>query len=271
MILGKPERYAVNGIRAASQARERILMFKKYRYAISGQMQTFLCWFIRHYSWTFRMTVENEEPWMSHLRGGGRVLLCVWPQQFFAAIRYFKSYESFQPSLMISQSQDGDIIARIARQQGWHSVRGSSSRDGGKALKEIIERLSQTRLAAHIVDGPRGPAGIVKAGAISIARATEAAVVPFYTAADRAWYFKSWDRFMLPKPFARVTLRFGEMIRFPADKADKEARLFESQRAELEKIMRPGLIGPSAGAASAGPSGSCPPRRTICPENRDAG
>ena len=243
-------------------------MFKKYRYAISGQIQTPLCWIIRLYSWTFRLTVENEEAWMSHLQGGGKVLLCVWHQQFFAAIRYFKSYEKFQPSLMISQSQDGDIIARIARQQGWHPVRGSSSRDGGKALKEIIERLSHSRLAAHIVDGPRGPAGIVKAGAISIARAAEAAVVPFYTAADRAWYFKSWDRFMLPKPFARVTLRFGEMMHFPAD---KEARLFESQRAELERIMRPGLIGPSAEAASAGPSGSCPLRRTTCPESRDAG
>ena len=93
-------------------------------------------------------------------------------------------------------------------------------------MKEVIERLSQTRLAAHIVDGPRGPAGIVKAGAISIARATEAAVVPFYTAADRAWYFNSWDRFLLPKPFARVTLRFGEMIRFPED---KETLLFDGQ------------------------------------------
>jgi lysophospholipid acyltransferase (LPLAT)-like uncharacterized protein len=243
-------------------------MLKKYRYALSGKIQTFLCWFIRLYSWTFRMTVENEEPWMSHLRGGGRVLLCVWHQQFFAAIRYFKSYESFHPSLMISQSQDGDIIARIARQQGWHPVRGSSSRDGGKALKEVIERLSQTKLAAHIVDGPQGPAGIVKGGVISIARATAAVVVPFYTTADRAWYFNSWDRFLLPKPFARVTLRFGEMMHFPED---KEARLFDGQRVELERIMRPGLIGPSAGAASAGSSGSCPPRRTTCPENRDAG
>jgi lysophospholipid acyltransferase (LPLAT)-like uncharacterized protein len=243
-------------------------MFKKYRYAISGQIQTLLCWIVRLYSRTFRLTVENEEPWKNHLRGGGRVLLCVWHQQFFAAIRYFKSYESFQPSLMISQSQDGDIIARIARQQGWHPVRGSSSRDGGKALKELIERLNQTRLAAHIVDGPRGPAGIVKAGAISIARATEAAVVPFYTMADRAWYFKSWDRFMLPKPFARVTLRFGEMMSFPED---KDGHLFESQRKKLERIMQPGLIGPLAGAVSAGPSGSYHPRRTTCPESRDAG
>lgn len=243
-------------------------MFKKYRYAVSGQIQTLLCWMVRLYSRTFLLTVENEEPWMAHLQGGGRVLLCVWHQQFFAAIRYFKSYAPFHPSLMISQSQDGDIIARIAQQQGWYPVRGSSSRDGGKALKEIIERLSRSRLAGHIVDGPRGPAGVVKAGAISIARAADAVVVPFYTAADRAWYFKSWDRFMLPKPFARVTLRFGEMMCFPAA---PETLLFESQRAELERVMRPGLSGPLAGAASAGPTDSCPPRRTTCPENHGAG
>ena len=82
-------------------------------------------------------------------------------------------------------------------------------------MKEIIERLSQTGWQVHVVDGPRGPAGIVKAGAISIALATGVVVVPFYTAADKAWYFNSWDRFLLPKPFARVTLRFGEMMTLP--------------------------------------------------------
>jgi lysophospholipid acyltransferase (LPLAT)-like uncharacterized protein len=214
-------------------------MFKKYRYALSRPLNALFCVIIRLYSRTFRLTVENEEAWLNHLRGGGKVLLCGWHQQFFAAIRHFKTYESFQPSLMISQSRDGDIIARIALQQGWHPVRGSSSRGGGKALKVIIARLSQSRLAAHVVDGPRGPAGIVKAGAISIARAAQAAVVPFYTAADRAWYFKSWDRFMLPKPFARVSICFGQMLNFPADEGGRQ---FENQRAELEEIMRPFLI-----------------------------
>jgi lysophospholipid acyltransferase (LPLAT)-like uncharacterized protein len=214
-------------------------MLKKIKYAFSMKMNTALCYLLRLYSWTFRVTVDNEEPWMAYLKGGGRVLLCTWHQQFFAAIKHFKSYESFKPSLMISKSQDGDIIAQIAKKQGWHAVRGSSSRDGGAALKEMIERLRESRLAGHIVDGPRGPAGIVKAGVISLARATEAVVVPFYTTADRAWFFQSWDRFMLPKPFARVTIRFGQMMHFPAED-DKQT--FESQRNHLENIMRPGLI-----------------------------
>ncbi len=205
----------------------------------SGYIHYFLCWLIRLYSLTFRLTVENERPWLEHLQKGGKVLLCVWHQQFFAAIGHFKSYESFHPSLMISKSNDGDIIARIAKAQGWHPVRGSSSRNGGKAMKEVIERLCESRLAGHIVDGPQGPAGVVKAGVISIARAADAVVVPFYTSADRAWYFNSWDRFMIPKPFARVTIRFGEMM--PVKAVDDEAA-FEGRRQQLEDIMRPALI-----------------------------
>lgn len=216
-------------------------MLKKYRYVVSRVLQALIVVVIRLYSGTFRLTVENEEPWLAYLKGGGKVLLCLWHQQFFSAIQHFKTYAPFQPSLMISQSQDGEIIARVAREQGWHPVRGSSSRGGGKALKEIVERLNLSRLAGHIVDGPRGPAGIVKPGVVSMARATGAGVVPFYTVADRAWYFDSWDRFMLPKPFARVTIRFGAMLHFPAEEGEGS---FEKQRAELEGIMRRGLISP---------------------------
>jgi lysophospholipid acyltransferase (LPLAT)-like uncharacterized protein len=230
-------------IKVTFQMAEIVFMIKKYRYILTQKIQTLLCWIVRLYSCTFRLTVENENVWLDHLEAGGRVLLCAWHQQFFAAIRHFKAYEHFRPSLMISQSQDGDVIARIARQQGWHPVRGSSSRDGGKALKEIITRLQQSRLAGHIVDGPRGPAGVIKAGVISIARATDAVIVPFYTLADRAWYFKSWDNFMLPKPFARVALRFGTMISCSENVVEK---CFEAQRAELEAIMRPALISPVA-------------------------
>jgi hypothetical protein len=214
-------------------------MLKKYRYAFLMKMNTAIYFILYLYSLTLRITVENEETWMAYLKKGGKVLLCTWHQQFFAAIQHFKSYKSFRPSLMISKSQDGEIIARIARKQGWQTVRGSSSRGGGRALKQMIERLRQSGLAAHIVDGPKGPSGIIKDGVISLAHAAEAAVVPFYITADRAWYFKSWDRFMLPKPFARVTIRFGQMIHFPVEN-DKQA--FENQRNHLEKIMLPGLI-----------------------------
>lgn len=182
---------------------------------------------------------------MDYFRSGGRVLLCTWHQHFFAAIRHFQNYRDFKPALMISRSSDGEIIAGVAEKSGWHTVRGSSSRGGKEALRKMIAHLSRTRLAGHIVDGPKGPAGIVKAGVIRLAHAADAAIIPFYVSADRAWYFNSWDSFFLPKPFARVTISFGEMIKFnPVE----DTNTFESQRLGLEKIMLPELrMKPGAG------------------------
>lgn len=209
----------------------------------------FLYHFIRLYSSTFRLRVENEKPWMEHLARGGRVVLCTWHQQFFPAIRHFQTYGPFKPALMISQSADGEIIADVARRSGWHAVRGSSSRNGRAALKEMVGRLRESGMAGHIVDGPKGPAGIVKAGVIQLARAADAVIVPFYTSADRAWYFSSWDRFFLPKPFARVVISFGEIIETAAAE-DPDA--FERQRQELERIMSPSLRAHPAPSASSG-------------------
>ena len=193
---------------------------------------------IRLYSKTFRLRIINEHEWLNHLDNGGRVLLCTWHQQFFSAIRHFKTYQRFTPSIMISQSRDGEIIADVARRSGWTPVRGSSSRGGRAALQNVTVNLNQSRLAAHIVDGPRGPAGRVKAGVIRIAHPTGAAVVPFSLSAEKAWYFNSWDRFILPKPLSRVTLCFGSMTRFDAPQNDSD---FEQQRRQLEKRMRPFL------------------------------
>jgi lysophospholipid acyltransferase (LPLAT)-like uncharacterized protein len=214
-------------------------MLKRYRYWLTSLVPGLLYHLLRAYSWTFRLHVENEKPWLDYLQGGGRVLLCGWHQQFFAAIRHFKTYASYRPALMISQSKDGDIIASIAEKSGWHTVRGSSSRDGGRALKEMIGQLQLTGLAAHIVDGPKGPAGIIKAGAVSLARTAGAVVVPLYTTADRAWYFNSWDRFMFPKPFAKVNIRFGEMLDLSTGEGNEA---FEDHRVRLQQIMQPGLI-----------------------------
>ena len=200
----------------------------------SNWFQGFVYRFIRLYASTFRLTVENEEEWMTHLKKGGRVLLCVWHQQFFSAIRYFKNYHEYSPGLMISRSADGDLIAGVASRTGWRPARGSSSRGGKSAMMEVVSHLKETGLAAHIMDGPRGPIGKVKAGAINIALAADAVIVPFYISADRAWYFNSWDRFFIPKPFARVTLRYDRIIKLR--KPDTESD-FETQRKNIESVM----------------------------------
>jgi len=213
-------------------------LLKEYRYLLAGKIQGSLYHLIRAYSWTFRLNIENEKPWRDYMQNGGRILMCIWHQQFFGAIRHFKTYAPYHPALMISQSKDGNIIASIAEKSGWHAVRGSSSRGGGRALKEMINHLKHSGLAIHIVDGPRGPAGIIKEGVISLARAAGAVIVPVYATSDHVWYFNSWDRFMLPKPFAKVNLRFGEMLDSASGVSDED---FESHRLRLQEIMQPSL------------------------------
>jgi hypothetical protein len=215
-------------------------LVKNYRYLLARKTSAFLYYLIRAYSSTFRLKVENEKSWLEYLQNGGRVILCCWHQQFLSAIYHFKTYAPYHPALMISQSNDGDIIASIAEKTGWHTIRGSSSREGSRALKEMIDHLNHFGFAGHVLDGPRGPAGVVKAGVVRLAQVTGAVVVPFYTSSDRFWYFNSWDRFMLPKPFARVTLRFGDMLDLTCEESEED---FERQRVRLQEIMLPGLHG----------------------------
>ena len=201
----------------------------------TSAMQSMLYHIIRLYSRTFRFTVENERTWLhEYVRCDRPVILCTYHQQFFSAIHHFESYQNHRPALMISKSRDGDIIAGVAERSGWYTFRGSSSRGGGKALQQMIEHVGQYRLAAHIVDGPRGPARVVKPGILRLAQDTQAVIIPFYVAANRAWYFNSWDRFFLPKPFAHVVLRFGDIITVQAVESRQD---IERQRQSLEHKM----------------------------------
>ena len=196
---------------------------------------------LRAYCRTFRFTIINEAPWMDYLRKGGSLLFCCWHQQVFPTLAYIRKFRELSPPLMISLSNDGDIGAGIVRRAGWTPVRGSSSKGGLKALKQMIRELRRSRVAGHIVDGPQGPAGIVKPGTITLALAARAVIVPVSISANRAWFFNSWDRFMLPKPFGGIRFAFGEMIRLTDSDGKTDV---EAWRRHLENVMRPYLIQP---------------------------
>ncbi len=102
----------------------------------------------------------------------------------------------------------------------------------------MIQRIKRYHLGVHILDGPQGPAGVAKLGAIALANEAGAILVPVVVSADRAWYLNSWDRFMIPKPFSRVTVKFLPKIDLPR-KMDKTE--FENLRKKLEDIMSPYL------------------------------
>ncbi len=214
-------------------------MFKKLRKLATNKFVGVLFyWMIRLYSATFRLKIENELEWLDYLNKGGKVLICFWHQQLFFSILVLARYKKYRPSVMISRSLDGDIVSRIVEAGGFFAVRGSSSRGGSVALKEMIKRIKETGLGAHVLDGPRGPAGVVKGGVITMAYTAGAAIVPGYAKADRAWHLHSWDRFVIPKPFARVTVHYFEKIILPPLKDEED---LEKQRKSLESMLRPHL------------------------------
>jgi lysophospholipid acyltransferase (LPLAT)-like uncharacterized protein len=120
---------------------------------------------------------------------------------------------------MISRHSDGEMVSRLVEKIGYHTVRGSSTRGGTQATLEMLEEIRDGRVAAMICDGPRGPIYKMKPGAPFLAMQAGAIVIPTTAAARRAWIFRSWDRFQVPKPFARVILLWGEPITPPADPA----------------------------------------------------
>jgi lysophospholipid acyltransferase (LPLAT)-like uncharacterized protein len=214
-------------------------MFKKLRNIARTRIAgTFIYWLARLYCSTFRLKIENESEWINHLEQGGKVLICAWHQQMFTIIHIISKYRKYQLGVMVSQSLDGDIASRIFEAGGMVTVRGSSSRGGIAALREMVKRIEQYRTGAHVLDGPRGPAGIIKPGVITLANSAGAVIVPIVVIADRAWYLQSWDRFMIPKPFAHVEVKFLSKIELPKAMDEDE---YENQIKILEEIMKPYL------------------------------
>jgi lysophospholipid acyltransferase (LPLAT)-like uncharacterized protein len=123
---------------------------------------------------------------------------------------------------MISRHRDGEMVARLVERLGFDTVRGSSTRGGAAATLEMLDCVRAGQPAAMICDGPRGPIYRMKPGAPYMAMTTGATVVPATFSAERAWIFRSWDRFMVPKPFARVFMLWGEAITPPANPTELE-------------------------------------------------
>ena len=127
-------------------------------------------------------------------------------------------------AVMISQSKDGEYIARVFDWYGVESVRGSSTRGGAKALREIIREARAGKNIVFTPDGPKGPPRVVKEGLVAAAMATGLPIVPIAFAAKKKKLLRSWDRMVIPIPFSRALFLYGEPIVVPRDGAMEEWR-----------------------------------------------
>lgn len=152
-------------------------------------------------------------------------------------------------AIMVSEHRDGEIIARVARAIGFRLVRGSTTRGAARALLSASRELESGFDVAVTVDGPRGPAGVVTPGALVISQRTSAPMVPTAASASRAWRLRSWDQFMIPKPFARVVVAYGEPISIQANTPRDAAEQVETVGAAIDKATEAAVAGRVGGGA----------------------
>ncbi len=174
----------------------------------------------------------KEEAEAAIEKAGGRAVLAGWHQR----ILHFGAHLRGKPLIaMVSQSRDGEYASALLRSFGFDVVRGSSTRGGSKALRELTHRVIQGAWAGMVVDGPMGPPRVAKLGAVVIAKNTEAPLVGVVWGADRCWVLNSWDRFIIPKPFARVAVKYTQPIFVPLS---SDGSVLETYRAQLESALK---------------------------------
>lgn len=142
-------------------------------------------------------------------------------------------------AVLISQSFDGELIARTVERLGFIAVRGSSSRDGSVGLRNLQRAYLDGHFCAITADGPRGPALVVKPGVAQLARLVDSEIIAFHAHPDRAWRLRSWDRFIIPKPFSRVAI--GWITNVPAEQSAVQSALDHAVKlahAEMSRAHR---------------------------------
>ena len=155
---------------------------------------------IRLLATTWRVSVTNGQGLREARREKRNVVFVLWHGELLPLLWHHRGQGV---AVVISEHRDGEIIARIAESLGYRTVRGSSSRGGGRALIGLMRELESGHDVAVTPDGPRGPAHVFAPGAAIAAQRTGAPLLPVRVSASRAWRLRSWDRFMFPKPFAR--------------------------------------------------------------------
>jgi lysophospholipid acyltransferase (LPLAT)-like uncharacterized protein len=144
--------------------------------------------------------------------------------------------------VLVSSSGDGDISKNLLEAFGYQVIRGSSSRGGAAALREMLAVLDRGGVLIITPDGPRGPRHSMNPGLAWMARATGYAVVPVGFGCEKAWRARSWDRFTIPKPWSRVAMVYGSPVQVARDARPEDLEAASEQiRINLIEAERRGF------------------------------
>lgn len=191
-------------------------------------------WVYRLWARTLRLQVEDPNGVVAFVRDRP-VIFAIWHNRLLMLPRVFDPcFPTRQSYGLISASGDGDLIAFFIERSGYGTIRGSSSRKGVSALRQLVETLAANGNVLVTPDGPRGPVYQVSQGIVFLAQKSGAPVIPIHMEYSSSWRLKSWDRFVVPRPFATLRAIFGAPIRVPPI---EEADQSEAERLRLQDAM----------------------------------
>ena len=180
-------------------------------------------------------TLKYETEGLEHLdkikEEGKTPIYAMWHNRIFAITFYFKKQNIV---VMTSRSFDGEYIARFIKRFGYGASRGSSTRGGVGALVEMIRLSKENIPTGFMIDGPKGPKYVAKAGAGLLAKKTGNPIVPLTVETEKFWEVKSWDSLQIPKPFSRAKIFIAAP--FYVDKNADENEI-ENKRGELQEKL----------------------------------
>jgi lysophospholipid acyltransferase (LPLAT)-like uncharacterized protein len=181
--------------------------------------------------------VIGAEHLQEQIDAGKPVLPVYWHQMHLFSSYYLlrQVRNGLKVGFLVSPSVTGEVPAAIVRRWGAAVIRGSATRSGGRALRDMYELIVKQGISlVTTVDGPKGPVHKFKAGAILLARMTKAPLIPVVYAAEHCSYWGSWDRFIVPWPFSRIAIVIGEPVYVPANLSTGQIPQLQEQ---LEEIM----------------------------------
>ena len=169
---------------------------------------------VRLLAWTWRIEQRDHPEFTAAKARGEKVLYCFWHSGLLPLVH---SHRGEGIAVLVSQHRDGELVTRLIEHNGYVTARGSSTRGAETGLREMLRYARAGRDLGITPDGPRGPAEELKDGIVFLASRLQLPVVLIASASNRAWVARSWDRFRVPKPFAKVCISHGAPARVPRD------------------------------------------------------
>ena len=193
-----------------------------------------LSWLLRGLFGTLRPEYVQRQ--LEQQAQGGRrpILFAFWHGRMLYFMKLYE-YLGARVTILVSQSRDGELVTQLLSCFGFQTTRGSTSRGGARGLLAVVNKVRTGMHAAFTPDGPRGPRFQVQPGLVMVAKRTGAPILPMTCGAQWKRVLASWDAFLLPLPFSRVVVVYGEPIYVPADASSAD---LEAKRREVEASLR---------------------------------